>query len=117
MRVIKSVALVVLTLLVAASCETAAGAQETTGSNAPGSSLPPQCAARDRQVLAQLEQYGAWREMQGELANQIFWTIMQARRACYDARFAEGLALYDSIQIQLLVGGSTYGLAVPSPPN
>ena len=117
MRPIKSVILVVLALLIAASCVTAAGAQETTGSNAPSSPFPPECAARDLQLLAQLEQYGAWREMQGELANQTFWTIMRARRACYDARFTEGLALYDSIQIQTLAGGGAYRLTVPSPPN
>jgi hypothetical protein len=109
--------LVALALLAAAPCVISAEAQETTGSTVPGSHLPTECATRDFQLLAQLERFGEWREMRGEFANAAFWAIMRARRACYDARFAEGLALYDSIQIQSLAGGGAYGMAAPSPPN
>jgi hypothetical protein len=117
MQPIRISILVALVLLIAAPRMTAANAQETTGSTVPNSPFPPECAARDLQVLAQLDQYGEWREMRGKLANETFWTIMRARQACYDARFAEGLALYDSIHIQSLAGGSAYGVAAPSPPN
>ena len=113
MQPIKIAILVALALFVTAPGATSAKSQETAGSNA----LPPECAARDQQLLAQLEQYGEWREMRGAFANEAFWIIMRARRACYDARFSEALALYDSIPIRNLAGSSTYGAAAPSPPN
>jgi hypothetical protein len=70
-----------------------ASAQETTGSTTQAGALPRECAMRDRQLVAWLEPY----EMDSEIAKKAFATIMRARRACYGARVAEGLALYDSI--------------------
>ena len=70
---------------------TSAGSQETS----PNSQFPVECATRDVQLVAQLESYG----MHSDIANEAFSTIMRARRACYDARVADGLALYDGIQI------------------
>ena len=70
---------------------TSAGAQETS----PNSQFPVECATRDVQLVAQLEPY----DMHSDIANEPFSTIMRARRACYDARVADGLALYDGIQI------------------
>jgi hypothetical protein len=67
---------------------TAAGAQETAGS------LPAECAARDLQVVAQLEQV----DVNRRIFNEAFSAIMQARQACYTARVTEGLALYESVQ-------------------
>jgi hypothetical protein len=82
----KSSILVALALLIAAPL-TSAGAQETTGS------LPLECAARDLQLVAQLEQAN----VNSRIFDEAFSTIMRARRACYEARVTEGLALYDSI--------------------
>ena len=89
-----------LNLAVALGCVLAAGdpvsAQETTGSTTSTtqvSALPRECAMRDRQVVAWLEPH----EMHSEIANKTFAAIMRARRACYEARVTDGLALYDSI--------------------
>ena len=76
---------------------TSAGAQETS----PNSQFPVECATRDVQLVAQLESYG----MHSDIANEAFSTIMRARRACYDERVADGLALYDSIWIPTLAQG------------
>jgi hypothetical protein len=89
--------LVALALLIAAPF-TSAGAQETTGSNSPKNPFPLECAARDLQIVAQLERS----ETTDLIFDETFSTIMRARRACYDARVAEGLALYDSIPTAVL---------------
>jgi hypothetical protein len=49
---------------------------------------------RDLQRVAQLEQH----DMNSEITKNAFVTIMRARRACYDARIPERLALHDDIQ-------------------
>jgi hypothetical protein len=42
--------------------------------------------------------------VRGELLDEAFWTMMEARKTCYDARVPEGLALYDTIQEHTLAG-------------
>jgi hypothetical protein len=59
--------------------------------------LPPECAARDLQLVAQLEQVN-W---DSRIFDEAFSTIMRARRACYEARVPEGLALYDRIAVPI----------------
>jgi hypothetical protein len=83
-------------LLIGAPSLGTAGAQDSTSwRNGP---FPLECAKRDLQLINQIEQYGESRDMRPEVANEAFWTMMQARQACYDRRIADGLALYDSIQ-------------------
>ena len=91
MRPIKTSLLVALAFLVA-GLPSSAGAQQPTGS------LAPECAARDVQLVAQLEQANP----NSRLFDEAFSTIMRARRACYEARVNEGLALYDSIPTAIL---------------
>ena len=91
MRLIKSSILVALAFLIAGPV-TSAGAQQPT------SSLPPECAARDVQLVVQLEQAN----MNSRIFDEAFSTIMRARRACYEARVSEGLALYDSLAAPIL---------------
>jgi hypothetical protein len=91
MRPTKSSILVALVILLAAPV-TSAGAQQTTGS------LPPECAARD--FVAQLEQVN----INSRIFDEAFSTIMRARRACYEARVPEALALYDRIAAPILAG-------------
>src|ERR671931_2386129 len=79
----------VLTGVVPVSAETTGSTTGTTQVSA----LPRECAMRDRQLVAWLEPY----EMSSEIADKAFTTIMRARRACYAARVAEGVALYDGI--------------------
>ena len=93
MRPIKSSVLVALAILISAPV-TSAGAQQTTGS------LPPECAARDLQLVAQLEQVNT----DSRTFDEAFSTIMRARRACYEARVSEGLALYDRIAAPIFAG-------------
>jgi hypothetical protein len=75
------------------------GAEEIMGGNARNSALPRECAMRDPQLVDQLEQH----DMRSETAQTAFLAIMRARRACYDARVPEGLALYDNIQALISV--------------
>jgi hypothetical protein len=93
----KTSILVALALLIAAPLASA-GAQETTGSNAPNNAFPLECAARDLQIVAQFERS----ETTNQIFDEVFSTIMRARRACYEARVTEGLALYDSIRTPIL---------------
>ena len=83
---------------------TSAGAQDGTDVTWRRGQFPAECARRDLQLLTQLEQYGELRDGRAELASEAFWTMMQARQACYTARVSEGLALYDSIQERTLAG-------------
>jgi hypothetical protein len=94
---LRNTSIVALAILIAAPF-TSAGAQQTTGSTSPNNPFPLECAARDLQIVAQLEQS----ETTSQIFDQAFSTIMQARRACYEARVTEGLALYDSIRTPIL---------------
>ncbi len=87
----KSSILVALALLIAAPL-TSGGAEETTGG------LPLKCATLDLQLVSQLEEAN----VNSRIFDEAFSTIMRARRACYEARVAEGLALYDSIRKAVL---------------
>ena len=100
MKPIKTSLLLAAALLVAAPSLSAAGAQD--GPNWRKGPFPPECTKRDLQMITQIEQYGESRDMRPEIANEAFWTMMRARAACYDARIAEGLAIYDSIQTRTL---------------
>ena len=93
MRPTKSSILVALVIFLAAPV-TSAGAQQTTGS------LPLECAARDLQLVAQLEKVNT----DSRIFDEAFSTIMRARRACDEARVPEGLALYDRIAAPILAG-------------
>jgi hypothetical protein len=94
MNPIKPSLLLAAALLIGAPSLGSAGAQDNTNwRNGP---FPLECAKRDLQLINQIEQYGESRDMRP--ANEAFWTMMQARQACYDRRIADGLALYDSIQ-------------------
>jgi hypothetical protein len=96
MNPIKASFLLAAALLIGAPSLGTAGAQDSTiWRNGP---FPLECAKRDLQLITQIEQYGESRDMRAEVANEAFWTMMQARQACYDRRVADGLALYDSIQ-------------------
>jgi hypothetical protein len=89
----KTSILVALTILIVGP-STSAGAQETT------STLPLACAKRDLRVVAQLERSN----MKSQVFDEAFATMMQARQACYEARVADGLALYDSVPPRFLAG-------------
>ena len=93
MRPIKTSLLVALAFLVA-GLPSSAGAQQPTGS------LAPECAARDMQLVAQLEQVYT----DSRIFDEAFSTIMRARRACYEARVPEGLALYDRVAAPIFAG-------------
>ena len=100
MKSMKPLLLLAATLFLAAPALTAAGAQEAATWRK--GAFPAECAKRDLQLLTQIEQYGESRDMRPELANEAFWTMMEARRACYEGRIAEGLSVYDSIQARTL---------------
>jgi hypothetical protein len=100
MKPIRSSFLLAAALLVTSPFLSPAGAQE--GSDWRKGPFPLECAKRDLQLITQIEQYGESRDMRPEIANEAFWTMMRARAACYDARVAEGLALYDTIQTRTL---------------
>src|SRR5215207_11094090 len=88
--------LVAAAILIGAPSLGAAGAQD--GTYWRSGPFPLECAKRDLQLITQIEQYGESRDMRPEVANEAFWTMMQARQACYDRRIADGLAIYDTIQ-------------------
>jgi hypothetical protein len=71
-----------------------ASASERTGT------IPVECAARDLQVVIQLEQRGETQDVASDKLAAAFFTMMRARRACNEGRVSEAEAIYDSISLQ-----------------
>jgi hypothetical protein len=94
MSLIRTSILLPLACLIGAPL-TSASAQETTSSIPRNNLFPVECATRDLQIVAQLEQY----IMNNSVFDHAFSTMIRARRACYDGRVTEGLSLYDSIRV------------------
>jgi hypothetical protein len=57
--------------------------------------FPAPCAARDLQLVTSIEQLGEAR-VTGDQLKVAFFTVLDARKACPQARIADGLALYDT---------------------
>ena len=81
----------ILPFLIAVSLTSASAQEESTVKTSPNGLLPLACAARDVQLVAQLEH-----EANSKIFEKLFSAIMRARQACYEARVTEGLELYDS---------------------
>ena len=58
--------------------------------------FPAPCAARDLQLVTSIEQLGEARQVTGDQLKVAFFTVLDARKACSQARVADGLALYDT---------------------
>jgi hypothetical protein len=71
-----------------------ASADERTGT------IPVECAARDLQVVIQLEQRGEAQDVASDKLAAAFFTMMRARRACNEGRVSEAEAIYDGISLQ-----------------
>jgi Flp pilus assembly protein CpaB len=71
-----------------------ASAAERTGT------IPVECAARDLQVVTQLEQRGEAQDVASDKLAAAFFTMMRARRACNERRVSEAEAIYGSISLQ-----------------
>jgi hypothetical protein len=67
----------------------------TTSSVLAQARFPAQCAVRDLQVVTSIEQAGDARQVLGDQLKVAVFTVLDARKACTQARVAEGLALYD----------------------
>ena len=67
-------------------------------------SFPVECAVRDVQLVAQMEQHGEAQDVPGEILFEAFLTMKRAREVCSEGRPLAGLALYDSIFKTSLAG-------------
>ena len=63
------------------------------------SSAPRTCAERDTKFVTLLEDAGAARSAPDEQLYQAYLIMMKARELCSSGRFAEGIAVYDTITV------------------
>jgi hypothetical protein len=63
------------------------------------SSIPRTCAERDTKFVTLLEDSGAARSAPDEQLYQAYLIMMKARELCSSGRFAEGIAVYDTIKV------------------
>jgi hypothetical protein len=63
------------------------------------SSAPRTCAERDTKFVMLLEDAGAARSAPDEQLHQAYLIMMKARELCISGRFAEGIAVYDTITV------------------
>lgn len=57
------------------------------------------CAARDLELMMMLEEWGVEDAASQRLA-EAGLTLMRAREACHEGRFAEALVIYDSVLLE-----------------
>jgi hypothetical protein len=62
-------------------------------------SAPRTCAERDTKFVTRLEDAGAARSAPDEQLHQAYLIMMKARELCSSGRFAEGIAVYDTITV------------------
>jgi hypothetical protein len=60
---------------------------------------PRTCAERDTKIVTLLEDAGEARSVPDEQLYQAYLIMMKARELCSSGRFAEGVAVYDTIAI------------------
>ena len=64
---------------------------------AEGAGALADCSARDLAAIASIEQHGRAGDVSPELLYGAAAIMQQARKACREGRFAEGLAFYDFV--------------------
>lgn len=56
-----------------------------------------ECAARDLKLVTLIERHGEARDVASNRLAEAAFTMLRARKACDDGRYAEALAIYDSV--------------------
>jgi hypothetical protein len=64
---------------------------------APAGNFSPDCARKETAAITLIDDHGAAGDLSSDRLGQAGLTMMRARAACYQGRFGEALALYDSI--------------------
>lgn len=59
--------------------------------------LDPRCAAKDMELVTQIEQYGEAQEMSAEILVEAFSIVGKARRTCQMGQVQDALGFYESL--------------------